>query len=180
MLRFEKLPKADPLNRLPPSRGTTFTRTPPLDASTEIAPFRRPSSCAAASLSEKFDHAEPEIDPHYCRSATPSSLTPSCRTHVPPWAARTFPRSPLRAAHIALVGCHARQRRPDRRERPRRRQRVQRFLRELLPFGAALHVHDRRFPLVTVIVSETAPTFRDALTGAVNPAEISMPSRRTH
>ena len=31
----------------------------------------------------------------------------------------------------------------------------------------------------TVMVSETAPTVRDALTGATNPAEISMPSRRT-
>ncbi len=31
----------------------------------------------------------------------------------------------------------------------------------------------------TVIVSETAPTLRDALTGATNPAEISTPSRRT-
>jgi hypothetical protein len=56
------------------------------------------------------------------------------------------PTFALRAADIALVRRHTRQRRPERRERPRRRQRVQRLLRERLSFGAALHVYDRRLP----------------------------------
>ena len=36
---FEKLPKVDPLNELPPSFGMMFTRTPPMATSAETAPI---------------------------------------------------------------------------------------------------------------------------------------------
>ena len=67
-----KLPKNDPVNLLPPSRGTMLTLTPPLDVSAEIAPVSKEISWAAASLSENVDHAAPPEEP-IPPSGTPSS-----------------------------------------------------------------------------------------------------------
>ena len=50
----------------------------------------------------------------------------------------------LRAPDVALVGRHARQRRPERRERPGRRERIQGLFWERFLLGDGLHVHHRR------------------------------------
>ncbi|MCY4507878.1 MAG: hypothetical protein OXG35_13095 [Acidobacteria bacterium] len=47
---FEKLPKVDPLNELPPSLGMMFTRTPPMATSAETAPISYESSSVWASF----------------------------------------------------------------------------------------------------------------------------------
>ena len=47
---FEKLPKAEPLNVLPPSLGMMLTRTPPIATSADTAPISYDSSSVCASL----------------------------------------------------------------------------------------------------------------------------------
>ena len=122
----------------------TFTRTPLLAASTEIAPVSNEISCAAAVVERK---RRPRASP---RDADPAHRhAVDLDRHVKRIATvgrQDIPALPLRAADVALVGRHARQRGPERRERPRRWQRVQRLLRERLLLGDRLHVHHRRFP----------------------------------
>ena len=171
-----KLPKNDPLNLLPPSRGTTFTLTPPLAASAEIAPVSKEISWAAASLSENVDHAPPPEAP-IVPIGIPSTWIVMSNAS-PPWADKMFPRSPcvpptsrwLAVTPGNVVPSVANDRAVGSASSA--------SLGSVFCWEMVCTSTTGASP-VTVIVSETAPTLRDTLTGAVKPAEISMPSRRT-
>ena len=151
----------------------TLTRTPPLAASTEIAPVSNEISWAAESLSENVDHAPPPETP-IVPIGTPSTWIVMSNGLLP-WADRIFPRSPCvpptsrwlavtpgnvvpSVANDRAVGSAS-----------------------SASFGSVfcseiVCTSTTGASPATVIVSWMAPILRDPLIGAVKPAEISMPS----
>src|SRR4051794_28382747 len=164
-----------PFTVLPPVFGTTFSAGPPTSASPMPPDVVIATSCALPTSAMYAEtppplNADPTLIPSSCRRpsllrppAPPNTTMPgtTCTSDAAPDATTVFGISVMRPAYARADGIA-----------------VMRSL-LIVVCRRTLCVSTIGVSPVTVIVSASAPTFRSALTTALNEPLSSMPSRRT-